>query len=163
MIRFHGTLDDFWSDDLAVYKFPKKYNAGQRENFHSNYSQANNDLWQGFDQELPHSGRRFFTDLGVTLGAVSWTCIEPGQAIPVHVDQFYRLRQQYQVQVDDCVRYLIFLQNWTLGHWVEFEEQIITKWTKGDVWVFDHASPHCAANASNHNFITCQVNTIKTS
>ena len=160
MVRFHSKLDDFWSLDLEQFVFPQKYNAGQRQDFHTNYSQDSNDLWQAFDHELPSIRQRFFTDLELTQGAVSWTCIEPGQVIPVHTDQFYRLRQQHQVPVQHCLRYLIFLQPWTLGHWVEFQEHIITKWNIGDVWVFDHASSHCAANASNQNFVTCQVNTV---
>jgi hypothetical protein len=71
------------------------------------------------------------------------------------------LRTEHGVEIDDCVRYLIFLQNWELGHMVEFDKQPITKWKKGDVWVFDHLEYHCAANTSNKNFVTCQVNTIK--
>ena len=161
MIKFHSNISDFWSEDLKTYEFPHRSNAGQREYFHPNYSKENNDLLQGFDSELPACYEKFYSALGLSFGAVSWTCIEPGQTIPVHTDGFYKLRTQHNVDVKDCVRYLVFLQDWTLGHLVEFQEQVITKWNKGDVWIFDHESAHCAANASNINFITCQVNTIK--
>jgi hypothetical protein len=161
MIRYHGNLKDFWSEELISYQFPHRSPTGQRDYFHDNYSRHTNDLLQGFDQELPNCRQQFFKELNVSVGAISWTCIEPGQTIPVHTDGFYKLRTQHNVDVADCERYLIFLQDWTLGHLVEFQEQSITKWQKGDVWVFDHESAHCAANASNLNFVTCQVNTIK--
>ncbi len=159
MIKFHGNIQDFWSNDLDSYNFPGRYSAGQREHFHPNYSKSNNDLPQGFDSQLP-CGEEFFKALDVDQGTVSWTCVEPGQVIPVHTDGFYKLKTQYNVNVDDCVRYLVFLQDWVFGHCVEFEETIITKWHKGDVWIFDHQSAHYAANASNVNFVTCQVNTV---
>ena len=58
-------------------------------------------------------------------------------------------------------RAVVFLEDWKLGHLVEFEQQPITKWEKGDVWTFTHDDLHCAGNASNYNFNTCQVNTRK--
>jgi len=29
------------------------------------------------------------------------------------------------------------------------------------VWVFNHESEHCAANASHKNFYTCQINIVE--
>jgi hypothetical protein len=112
---------------------------------------------QGFDKEIPNY-ENFIKELGVETALVSWTCIEPGQAIPVHTDAFYKLRQINNVNIDQCLRYLVFLQEWQLGHFVEFEDVNIGIWNKGDVWVFDHTSKHCAANASNVRFVTCQIN-----
>jgi len=77
----------------------------------------------------------------------------------VHTDNFYKLRTQHSVDIDNCLRYLVFLKDWTLGHAVEFEEINITRWKIGDVWVFDSKSKHWASNASNINFLTCQINT----
>lgn len=160
MIKYHSRIEDFWSIDLESYIFPKKYSAGQRAEFHKNYSNSTNDLPQGFDIEVPNY-KQFITALGFETASVSWTCIEPGQAIPIHTDAFYKLRQAHNVDVDQCLRYLIFLQDWQLGHFVEFDDVNITTWAKGDVWVFDYTARHCAANASNTDFITCQVNVIK--
>jgi hypothetical protein len=160
MIRFFGTIEDFWSADLKSYQFVNRYSAGQRSSFHKNYSNTNNDLLQGFDSELPVKGRLFLQQLKLTIGTVSWTCIEPGQSIPVHTDAFYKFRIENDIDISQCIRYLIFLQDWSFGHVVEFEELSLTKWKCGDVWVFDHNSKHFASNASNTDFITCQVNTI---
>lgn len=160
MIKFKGNIEDFWTQDLNNFLFPQRYSAGQREEFHKNYSLNTNDLLQAFDQEVPNFER--FKQLARSeKSTVSWTCLEPGQSIPVHTDSFYKLRNQYHVEIENCARYLIFLQDWQLGHLVDFEDvPPITKWKKGDVWIFDHKSYHCAANASNVNFITCQVNTV---
>ncbi len=159
MIQYVKRIEDFWSSSLENFVFPVRSNLYQRDYFHKNYDKEY-DLFQAFDNELPNGSEKFYESLGITEGSISWTCLEPGQVIPIHTDSFYKLRQKFSVDVDNCVRYLIMLQDWTLGHYVEFEEQLITKWSKGDVFVFDHTSRHCAANTSNVNFVTCQVNTI---
>jgi hypothetical protein len=159
MIKFYGHIENFWADDLKSFVFPAKYSAGQQSSFHENYSYSTNDLPQAFATEVPYY-KKFMEVLNIETAMVSWTCIEPGQAIPIHSDSFYKLRQLHNVPIEQCLRYLIFLQDWQLGHFVEFEETIITKWSAGDVWMFDHKSMHCAVNASNNNFITCQVSTI---
>ena len=53
----------------------------------------------------------------------------------------------------------MFLQDWELGQMVEFEEKILTRWKKGDVWSFGINDSHWAANGTQDNFITCQLNT----
>ena len=160
MIEYVTRIDDFWTDELKSFVFPHTSSAGQRDSFHSNYSKPNNDLPQAFDNEIPNY-QMFSQVLGLDNIAVSWTSIEPGQAIPIHQDAFYKLRQQHSVGVEQCVRFLIFLQDWELGHFVEFKDFELTRWANGDVYKFDYQAIHCAANASNSRFITCQVNTIK--
>lgn len=160
MLRYHGNIKDFWTDDLINYRFPHSVSTGQREGFHKNYFNEANNLLQGFGDELPECHKMFFDLLDIKQGTISWTNILPSCVIPTHNDAFHKLREQYSVNISKCIRYLVFLQEWELGHMVEFEEQPITKWKKGDVWIFDHLSHHCAANTSNTDFITCQVNTV---
>lgn len=158
MIEYVGNITDFWSEHFVDYEFPHRVNAGQRDYFHPNYSQPNAEILQAFGDEVPCKDQ-FMQAVGAEKGSISLICLEPGQVIPVHKDSFYKLRQDYNVEIDDCIRYLIFLQDWELGHFAEFRETCITKWHKGDVWKFDSHSAHYAVNASQTNFITCQVNT----
>jgi hypothetical protein len=160
MIEYVTNLKDFWSKDLESYSFLNLVNVAQREYFHSNYARETNNILQGFDDELPECRHQFFKSLGIDKGSISWICMQPCQVIPVHTDNFYKLRTQHSVDITECVRYLVFLQDWVFGHFVQFDEQVITNWTKGDVWRFDHDSPHWAVNASQTSFVTCQVNTL---
>ena len=160
MIKYFGKIEDFWSSDLKDFNFPTMSPMNNPLWIHGNYTNFPT-LPQAFDEDLLFCRERFLSELDIVKGTVSWTNIEPGRMIPVHSDKFFKLRNKYDVNVDDCVRYLVFLEDWVLGHLVDFEECTITKWHKGDVYVFDHKSFHCAANASQVNFITCQINTIK--
>lgn len=163
MIEYVGNIENFWSKDLKEFKFPvmSPLDNSQRSYWtHPNYNNVP-PLKQAFDEDLPIYWENFLRKLNLEKGTVSWTCIEPGQVIPVHADKFFKLRNKYGTDIDNCLRYLIFLEDWVLGHSVDFDEKTITRWHKGDVYVFDHKSFHCAANASQVDFITCQVNTIK--
>ena len=164
MLKFWGNITDFWTKDLKCFEFKNYISLKQPSHteFHTNFLERHNDIKQAFDNELPDCCKNFFNILNVDKGTISWTCLEPNNTIPVHHDAFYKLRTQHGVEVNQCVRYLIFLQDWELGHLVEFQEQPISRWRKGDVWSFDHQSYHCASNASNNEFVTCQVNTIIT-
>lgn len=163
MISFYGNIKDFWTESLNSYEFPNSVNTGQNPNFHENYYRDTNNLLQGFDEELPAVCQQFYKELNVESHdkAMSWTCLVPGNVIPVHQDKFYKLRTKHNVDISKCLRFLVFLQDWELGHYVEFEERVITQWKKGDVWMFNHESKHFAGNSSNNNFYTCQINIVE--
>lgn len=163
MIKYVKNIEDFWSKDIEnfIFTVESPLGASGREYWsHPNFQKLKL-LSQAFDNDLPDYWKRFLIELGATEGTVSWTNIQPGQILPVHTDEFYKLRIKYSVDIKVCLRYLIFLSDWVLGHFVDFEEKIITRWKKGDVWVFDHQEFHCGANASQKDFITCQVNVFK--
>jgi hypothetical protein len=163
MIAYYTNVEDFWTEALQSYKFPHSVSTGQNAEFHENYNSEQNNLLQGFDEELPAVCSKFYQALNLKLekSTISWTCIRPGNTIPIHQDKFYKLRTKYNVDVSQCIRFLVFLEDWHLGHYIEFDTQLITKWRKGDVWMFNHESPHCAANASHKNFYSCQINIIE--
>jgi|694.fasta_scaffold50296_6 hypothetical protein len=160
MKGYHGQIEDFWSDYLQnfVYKQQIPY-SGMRESWHENFD--NGHLLQSFDDQLPPIWKNFQSSLSVSNGTVGWINIRPNQIIAPHFDHFYTLKQKLGTTIEHCVRYLIFLEDWKFGQYIEFEDLSIRKWKKGDVWYFDHTEEHWAVNASNFDFHTCQVNTIK--
>lgn len=160
MIEYVKNIPDFWSEHIVNFEFPHNVSMGQRDYFHPNYFLPSAEILQAFDEEVPCK-EIFINEIGTKQGSISLICLEPGKVVPIHKDKFYKFRKDYNVDVDDCLRHLIFLQDWSLGQIVEFENKVITKWNKGDVWIFDTQQFHYAANASNSNFITCQVNTVK--
>jgi hypothetical protein len=157
MIRYHSRLENFWADDLENFTFNNKVKTNQREYFHKNFSNENAELLQTFNNDLPASCNKFYKIFNIDHGAISWLSLEPNQVIPVHQDNFYTLRQTYDVEVSKCVRYLIMLRDWELGQLVQIGTEILTKWKAGDTWCFNSEEFHWAANGSTSNFVSCQV------
>lgn len=164
MIEFVSNISDFWSHELDEYNYARAVAFSDMRNgkdWHNNFKVGH--LLQSFDNELPDFYTKFVSDLKLdnSTSVVSWICIQPGQIIAPHYDTFYQLlKNNNQGSIDQCLRYIIFLKNYQLGQIVDFAKTTIKNWKQGDVWVFDHTEKHWAANGSNVNFYSCQVNTI---
>ena len=161
MMGFWGNIADFWSSELAQYKFTNVTPVAPRNDYHANFQAADIQLYQSFNEQLPNIYTEFYRALTVEDGSVCWLCLEPNQMIPVHRDYFYVLKTKKNVDVSKCIRYLVLLEDWQLGHMVQLGNKDLTGWKKGDVWYFDSTVPHCAANAGTANFYSCQVSTLK--
>jgi len=161
LIKFYTTIENFWQEDLKNHSYARTVPFVARNFDHLDRNYYNRDhLLQSFNDELPCADR-FEQVLNVKNSSVSWTCILPNTILPTHRDTFYTLRQQHNVEIDQCFRYLIFLEDWSFGHIAVFENNIITNWKAGNVWIFDSEELHYAVNASNVPFHSCQVSTFK--
>jgi hypothetical protein len=161
MIEYVTRIDNFWKDDLANYTYVRNVPFVAKNFDHLDRTYYNKDhILQSFDDELPNA-QQFKDALNVTNGTVGWICIEPDVILPTHKDTFYTMRQTYNVSVEQCFRYLVFLEDWQFGHYVGFTNKNITNWKAGDVYKFDSTELHYAVNASNSHFHTCQVSTFK--
>ena len=159
MLQYYTTIDNFWKDELSTHNYTrnvvwdaKNFNHLDKDYYNSGY------LLQSFNEELS-CAEQFKGVLDAHTASVSWTCILPNVILPTHKDTFYTLRQEHNVELDDCYRYLIFLEDWVFGQYVGFEDTSITKWGAGDVWRFTGHEMHYGVNASALNFHTCQVST----
>jgi hypothetical protein len=161
MPEFVKNISNFWWEDLAEHKYAREVPFVAKNFDHLDRAYYNKDyLLQSFNEELPNAAQ-FKGALDAVQASVSWTCILPDVILPTHKDTFYTLRQEHNVELDDCYRYLIFLEDWVFGHYVGFEDTSITHWKAGDVWKFTGHEMHYGVNASNVSFHTCQVSTFK--
>ena len=153
-----NTIETFWKEDLSVYVAKHTTPIAPHAVPHLNY--AGTMLKQSFNNDVPNY-EMFYKKLNVQEGSVCWLCLEPREIIPVHRDGFYMLKTKKNVGTEDCVRYLIMLEDWKPGHVVQLDDVTLCNWKAGDVWYFDYEVEHWAANASAENFYTCQVSTLK--
>ena len=161
MPKYFKNIDNFWKDDLTNHNYKRKVEYVARNFDHLDRNFYNHGyILQSFNEELKNSDK-FKNALEVENGSVSWTCILPNSILPSHKDTFYTLRQEFNIDLDQCFRFLIFLEDWKFGHYVGFENINITHWKAGDVWIFDGTEMHFGVNASNENFHSCQVSTFQ--
>jgi hypothetical protein len=161
MIQYTTQLQDFWSEDLQAFSFTNSYSLGQsRDYHHENLRGEVSQVWQNFEDELPACWKNFVSAMRLDWATVSWTKVPPGRLVPIHQDLFVGLRTRVSANIDQCVRYMVMLNDWHFGQSVEFDNIVIRKWRRGDVWQFDSREFHWAANASNHDFVTCQISTV---
>ena len=164
MIEFVANIEDFWSQELESYQYRQSVDfAGMKNGTHWHDRFKHGHLLQSFGDDLPVPPQKFVTSLGLdqSISTVGWICLRPNQFIAPHADHFYQLRNTYNIEMNKCVRYLVFLQDWEFGQVVDFNSINIRKWCRGDTWKFNYIEQHWAGNASNVDLHTCQVNTIE--
>jgi hypothetical protein len=151
-------IEPFWKEDLATYAAKHEIPMAPHAVIHPNYAGTN--LKQSFNEDVPNY-KMFYEKLNVAEGSVCWLCLEPREIVPVHRDGFFMVRTKLDARTEDCIRYLIMLEDWKLGHVVQLDNWTLCNWKAGDTWYFDHEVTHWAANGSAENFYTCQVSALK--
>ena len=82
---------------------------------------------------------------------------DPGQILPWHMDRFYMLRRLYPDDKRPIWRFLIFLEDWKQGHFLQVKDSVLHHWRRGDVVVWQPGTEHLAANVGLEKKWTCNV------
>jgi len=102
-----------------------------------------------------------FEDIGRQLGmeviTVSSICQPPGGVIPWHRDTFFQINKRYPDRTDLKVRANVHLEDWKMGHFIQYNDTVFHHWTAGDVLLWDSSVLHLGANAGMENKYTLQV------
>lgn len=94
----------------------------------------------------------------------SWSVyrMRPGTTLPEHSDTYARFREIYQI--DPAVpirRYVIFLENWASGHYLEVDGEPLQRWLAGAAVFWHDEVPHLAANVGKTDRYTLQITGIQ--
>ena len=108
-----------------------------------------------------------FEELGKQTGmevvTISSILQPPGNTIALHRDTFYQINKRFPDDKRLKVRANIYLENWKVGHMLQYksEEDNIWKtsdnWKAGDGYIWDSKPLHLSANAGMKNKFTLQI------
>lgn len=111
-------------------------------------------LWWNADQiDFDLIGQQ----LGMEVVTVSSIEQPPGCVIPLHRDTFYQIGQLYPDRTDPKVRANIYLEDWRLGHFIQYNDEVSTHWHQGEGFLWDSDVLHLGANAGMESKYTLQV------
>lgn len=109
--------------------------------------------WTRDDLDFDEIGHR----LKMEVITVSSICQPPGCIVPLHRDTFYQINKQYPDRAELKVRANIYLEDWKLGQFIQYDNEISTKWYAGQGFMWDSTHLHLSANAGMQNKYTLQV------
>lgn len=95
--------------------------------------------------------------LGIEVVSISSIRQDPGCSLPPHKDQFYKIQQTFPQRNEIKVRANIFLEDWKMGHFLQYSEYPVTNWTKGTGLMWDSDILHLSTNAGLEPKYTLQV------
>jgi hypothetical protein len=106
-----------------------------------------------------------YGDLGTRLGmdviTVSTIRQDPGNVLPIHYDTFFLIGKNHPHRREPKVRANIYMQDWQLGHHLEYELddqwQISHGWRAGDGLIWDSSHLHLSSNAGMSPKYTMQI------
>lgn len=128
------------------------------------YNEHNTKIWKSTTKEptLQIEWQNELLDfLPIENGIVTPTLQTPGNILPIHIDRFLFIKKKYHVSKSkSVVRFLLFLEDWKDGHFLQVRKTIITKWKKGDIILWYPTHKHLSANVGTQDKWTCNITAI---
>jgi hypothetical protein len=109
--------------------------------------------WTNDDIDFAEIGQK----LNMEVITVSSICQPPGCIVPLHRDTFYQVAQRHPERTELKVRANIYLEDWKLGQFIQYDNEISVKWRAGSGFMWDSTHLHLSANAGMQNKYTLQV------
>lgn len=109
--------------------------------------------WNNTQVDFENIGQQ----LGMEVITVSSILQPPGCVIPLHRDTFFQIKTRYPDRKEKKVRANVHLEDWKLGHFLQYNDVVHTHWKAGDALLWDSEILHLGANAGMHNKYTLQV------
>ena len=121
------------------------------------YNTQNTLIYQRFFTEEEINFKELGDSLNMEVFTVSAIQQRPGNTIPLHIDRFFKLRQKANDTSKQPVRANIFLEDWKMGHILQFENDVISKWKKHTGFMFNDEVLHLSSNCGMENKYTLQI------
>lgn len=131
--------------------YEKHGNLPDSYNFHN--TRIHQLWWEEADVDFVSIGKQ----LGMEVITVSSVCQPPGCVIPLHVDTFFQINKRFPDRKETKVRANIHLEDWKLGHFIQYNDTVFTHWKKGDGLMWDSSVVHLGANAGMAPKYTLQI------
>jgi WD40 repeat protein len=140
-----------WHDNL--------YNIEQEHSKHG-YTEHNTKIWKSTNKKdyLAFDWQQqLLSQLPLDCGIVTLTRQDPGQILPWHYDRHFMLKQLYPNDNRMIVRFLVFMQDWKIGHVLQIHNKIVYNWKKGQAIIWHPNTYHVSANIGLEKKWTCNV------
>ncbi len=132
--------------------------------FPNSYSMSNTTIQQLWWEQPDVDYKHLNNVLQMEVLSVSSLLQPPGHVVPIHRDTFFKIKQSYDTKGKTVVRAFIYLQDWQVGHFVQYEYggtwYTSTNWKQGDGFIWDSSILHLSANAGLLPKYTLQISGI---
>jgi uncharacterized protein YijF (DUF1287 family) len=91
---------------------------------------------------------KIYKEMGWKDIGTSYYRMDTNTILPVHSDLYRRYVELFNLQGQEhwIHRAIVFLEDWSSGHYIEINGEAVTNWRAGDVIEWRYDQPHMAAN-----------------
>lgn len=134
------------------------YNKIESKKLPESYSEANTKINQIFWNKDVIDFDKLGSMLGIKVFTVATIKQKPGNVLPWHSDNFYKIIEEYPtIDKEKIVRANIFIEDWKIGHILQIEKNVVSNWKKGQGYIWSSGIYHLSGNLGFDNKYTLQV------
>jgi hypothetical protein len=141
-------------------KSGEEYIEQLKRNKEQGYDEHNTRVWSTHT-EKPEIVLSFQNQVSQTLPLIQSTarvgCQPPGNVLPWHQDTFIYFSRIYPTELEYVVRFIVFVQDWKMGHVLQIGDSILSHWKAGDVVIWHPKKWHVSANIGNADKWTMNI------
>ena len=163
-------VDIPWEQTFCIEEIPKDDNWGTHSsNFHmwleerflewGNIKEAT-EHYMSFNPALKFDPLPIFKEIGCTQFLYNFIKIPAGRLIPWHCDTYAYFVKRFNIsteQIPNLKRAIVCMTDWTFGQTMQLGNTVLSHWSAGDIYSWDHAAWHGAANFGNEPLTFMQV------
>lgn len=155
-----GFVNPIWSDDYKNFKYirspldPSSVEDWQKQGYtHKNF----NGLLYNGENIIPDWCNIVSQEIGLTSCGFSFYKMKTGDIMPRHFDYFKKYCNIFNVKKENVYRSIVFLEDWTQGHYFDINSECIVNYKKGEYILWSHEEEHSAANIGVIDRYTLQI------
>ena len=112
------------------------------------YKKDQTQFYQYFSDEYPKIFKKIIEFSKLDLATSSIIKQYPGNILPWHYDTHVNFKSKVQgLKNIEIIRYMVFLTDWSWGHYFAVGNSVIHQWRKGDVITWKNHMHHCGSNS----------------
>ena len=158
-------LYPFWNNEYQTLNYVnEEFNDPQQTQTWLSQGYANCFTGEMCDMrsEQPSWNQRFidvFSELGWKDIGTSYYRMNTGTVLPTHSDLYKKYIELFNLagQESTIRRAVVFLENWSPGHYAEYMDLPYTQWIAGSIVEWTYDTPHMAANLGLTPRYTLQI------
>lgn len=157
---FKKHINPIWNDDYKNFSFIRQPLKNQEELEWRKLGYSHTHFTgQMYDSTNPMPD--YCNDIAETIGMYNCGYVfykmTTGVIMPTHVDHFSRYCEIFNVEKNSVWRAIIFLEDWSPGHYFEIDNHAIVHYKQGDYVVWSNETPHAASNIGIKDRYTLQI------
>jgi len=155
--------DDFKNGKLIPSQLnPDSVGAMKLDHIRHGYNKHNSRYTQWIDNrdDLPDDFDSIKNLCSLKDATIACFKQDPGNTNPWHFDTYQGAVEKGNLtdkERKNVKRYLLFLENWDWGHFLQVGNSVLTHWKAGDMYTWDYGMYHLSTNGGVTPKWTCQV------
>lgn len=147
---FKINLEDFKFRDNKVNDYNDEFDIESQSAIKVGYGE-NTNVQKCYYEDYPQYMIEYVKKFPMEVINTNFHYHKPGYFISPHRDYFRGIKHKDGKKPH---RICVFMNDWSFGQVLMIGDSVLSKWNKGDAWIWDNTELHMSSNGSLENKLT---------